>query len=252
MIGRRATRPSRLRRISAMPNRPTARDDEVDTFEELANPEREPRRGGVGVLAHHAEQQAQHDHRQRLEQRPAGEGDRRDQSEHHQGEVLRGAELEGGGRQRWSEQGDQHRRHGPGEERTERSGGQGRAGSPLLGHLVTVERGDGRRRLPGDVDQDRGRRAAVLGPVVDPREHDQRRDGVEVEGDRQKQRDRRSRPDAGQDADGGAEGNTEETDQDVRQGQRRLEAEEEVAEIHLTRPTPARAEAAAAGATPRR
>ena len=213
---------------------PDSQRDEVETVVELAGPEGEPRRAGVEVLADRSEQQTQHDHRQRLRHRPAGQGDRRDQAEHDQAEVLGRAELERGGRQRRGEQGDQHGRHRSREERAECRSGQGGAGSPLLGHLMAVECSDGGRRLPGNVDQDRGRRAAVLGPVVDPGEHDQRCDGVEVEGDRQQERDRRGRPDAGENTDSRAKGDTEEADQDVRQGQCGLEAEEEVAEIQAS------------------
>ena len=66
-----------------------------------------------------------------------------------------------------------------------RRDGQGGARAPLAGHLVAVDRGDHRARLPGHVDQDRGRGAAVHRAVVDAREHDQRGGGLEREGGRQ-------------------------------------------------------------------
>ena len=46
---------------------------------------------------------------------------------------------------------------------------------PLARHLVAVEARHDRRRLAGHVEQDRGRRAAVLRAVVDAGEHDDAR-----------------------------------------------------------------------------
>ncbi len=95
--------------------------------------------------------------------------------------------------------------NGAGDERADRGDRQRRAGAPLARHLVAVEAGDHARRLPGQVDQDRRRRAAVLRAVVDARQHDQRRDGRQRVGDRQQHRDGRHRPDARQHADQRAE-----------------------------------------------
>ena len=74
-----------------------------------------------------------------------------------------------------------------------------------LGHLVALERGRHRGALAGRVDQDRGGRAAIHAAVIDAGEHDQRAAGIELVGDRQQQRDRQRRADAGQHADRGAE-----------------------------------------------
>ena len=75
------------------------------------------------------------------------------------------------------------------------------ARAALLGHLVAVDARDDRRGLTGDVQQDRRRRTAVLGAVVDARHHDQAGRRLEAGGQRQQDRDRGGRPEAGQDAD---------------------------------------------------
>ena len=134
-------------------------------------------------------------------------GETRDQGEahEHQGEELGRAELEGQGGQR---QGHQHQAHG-GDSATDEGAdgrdGQGSARPPLLGHLVALEAGDGRGRLAGDVHQHRGDGAAVHGTVVDGRQHDDGRGGVQDEGDGDQDGRAGGRPDPGQHADQGAQ-----------------------------------------------
>ena len=60
---------------------------------------------------------------------------------------------------------------------------------PCSRHLVAVERGDHRRGLAGQVDQDGGGGAAVLRAVVDAGQHDERRDRRQRERGRQQHRD---------------------------------------------------------------
>ena len=79
------------------------------------------------------------------------------------------------------------------------------ARTTLFGHLVAVDTGDDRRGFAGDVEQDRRRRTAVLRAVVDAGHHDQAGRRVEAGGERQQDRDRGGRPEAGQDADERAE-----------------------------------------------
>ena len=71
--------------------------------------------------------------------------------------------------QRRGEPGDQQGGHGAGEERADRGDRQCRPGAAVARHLVAVQGGDHRRDLAGQVDQDRGGRAAVLRAVVDAR-----------------------------------------------------------------------------------
>ncbi len=74
-------------------------------------------------------------------------------------------------------------------------------GPPLFGHLIAVEAGHDRRGFPGNVDQNRCDRTAVGHPVVDPGKQDDRRGGVDREGEREQQGDRGGRPDPRQDPD---------------------------------------------------
>src|ERR1051325_3535017 len=107
------------------------------------------------------------------------------------------------------------------------------AGPALTRHLVAGDTGDHRRGLAGDVDQDGRGRAAVLRAVVDAGEHDERRDRVQVERDRQQHRDGGDRADAGKHSDQRAEQHADERVQQVERADRYAEAEDEVVEeIH--------------------
>ena len=208
--------------------------DEVDAGVELEEAEGEARGAGVDVLADHAEQQPEHDHGQRLEDRAVRQRDRGDEAEDDEREVLRRPEAERGAGERRGGEREDEGGDGAGEEGAERGGGERRSGLALLRHLVAVDGGDGGRALAGEVDEDRGGRAAVLGAVVDAGEHDQRRHRLEGEGDGQQHGDRCGRADAGQNADEGAEQHAHEAVDEVDRGERGLEAEGEVGEeLHV-------------------
>ena len=100
------------------------------------------------------------------------------------------------------------------DKRADRSRGKRRPAAAGLGHLVALERGRHRCALAGRIDQDRRSRSAIHAAVIDSGEHDQRAAGIELVGDRQQQRDRERRTDAGQHAHGGAE---EHADQRIEQ-----------------------------------
>ena len=108
------------------------------------------------------------------------------------------------------------RRDAAGEERAERRDRQRRSGAALSRHLIAVQAGDHRRRLAGQVDQNRRGRTAVLRAVVDAGEHDQRGDRREVEGDRQQHGDGRDRPDPRQHPDQRAQRHAQQAPADVR------------------------------------
>ena len=114
-----------------------------------------------------------------------------------------------------------HRADRAGEERAERRDRQRGAGAALAGHLVAVEAGHDRRRFARQVDQDRGRRAAVLRAVVDAGQHDQRGGRRQMEGDRQQHGDGRHRADAGQHADQRADHAADERVEQVLEAERR-------------------------------
>ncbi len=113
---------------------------------------------------------------------------------------------------------------GAGDERADGGGGERRPAAAGLGHLVAFERGRHRGALARRVDQDRGGRAAIHAAVVDAGEHDQRAGRIELEGDRQQQRDGQRRADAGQHADRGAEQHADQREQQVHRLQRDGEA----------------------------
>ena len=84
---------------------------------------------------------------------------------------------------------------------------------------------------PGNVDQHRRGRAAILRAVIDAGEHDQRADRRQAEGDRQQHRDGRDGADAGQHADQRADQRADQAEQDVQSGIRRdREAQREIRE----------------------
>src|SRR5215510_13652587 len=123
---------------------------------------------------------------------------------------------------------DQPRRHATRKERADRGDGKRGPGAALPRHLVAVEAGDDGGGFARDVDQHRGGRAAVLRAVVNAREHDQRADRRQTEGDRQQHRDGGDRADTGQHADQGANQRAEQAEQDIEWIARDLEAHPEV------------------------
>ena len=94
---------------------------------------------------------------------------------------------------------------GAGDEGGDGGNAERRAGASLLRHLVAVEAGDHRGRFSRHVEQDRRRRTAVLGAVINAREHDDRAGGIHLEGQRQQHRNGRRRSQSRQHADHGAE-----------------------------------------------
>ena len=107
--------------------------------------------------------------------------------------------------------------------------------------------------LARNVDQDRRGRAAVLRAVIDAGEHDQRRRGLQPEGERQQHGDRRHRPDARQHADQRAEKAADEAVEKILPAQRDAQPEREIVQrLHsaLTNSATAAAAARAARRTP--
>lgn len=88
-------------------------------------------------------------------------------------------------RRRYEHQADDGNRSG--DKGTEGSHAEGRSRSSLQCHLMAVETGDHCGRLSRDIDQDRSRRSSVHGPVVNPGQHDDRRNRRDVKGAGQKE-----------------------------------------------------------------
>ncbi|MDH6592308.1 hypothetical protein M2165_002197 [Variovorax sp. TBS-050B] len=211
--------------------------DEAHAVGEFGNVEGIARHARVDVGADEADQEAQHDHADRLQQRAGGQHHRADQAQHHEREVLGGTELEGQFGQRGREGRKHQRAHAAREEGAEARRRERGAAPPLLGHLVAVDHRHHGGRLARQVDQDRGGRAAVLRAVVDAREHDQRRHGRQRIGRRQQQRHGGHRADAGQHADQRAEQAAEEGIEQVLQREGGAETQREVFEqFHVSCP----------------
>ena len=123
------------------------------------------------------------------QRRHRGEGEQRER------EVVLGPEAHGEVGDRLGDQGQQRRSRScpaTNEPIAAVASAARRAAAP--GHLEALDRGRHRRALARRVEQDRGRRAAVHAARVDAREEDEGADRVvEVERDRQQQRDRSAR-----------------------------------------------------------
>jgi hypothetical protein len=204
--------------------------DEADAVGELGDVEAVARHARVHVGADQAQQQAEDDHADGLEQRARGQHHRADQAQHHQREVLGRAELEGQLGQGRREGGQHQRGHAAGEEGAQPGGRERRPGPATLGHLVPVDHRHDRGRFAREVDQDRGGGAAVLRAVVDARQHDQRGHRRQRVGHGQQHRDGGHGPDAGQHPDQRAQQAADEGIGEVLQREGGSEAEGQIVE----------------------
>ena len=107
-----------------------------------------------------------------------------------------------------------------GDERADRRRRERGAGAPAPRHLVAFERGDDGGALARRVEQDRRGRAAVHGAVVDAGEQDEGGGRIDLEGDRQQQRDGQRRPEPRQHADRRADRDADQRPQQVDRRQR--------------------------------
>nr|P70796.1 RecName: Full=Uncharacterized 31.6 kDa protein in TAR-I ttuC' 3'region; AltName: Full=ORFZ4 [Agrobacterium vitis]AAB61632.1 unknown [Agrobacterium vitis] len=199
--------------------------DEIDAFGKFHLSEGEPFLAGIDVLPDRAEKQAHDDHPERLQNRSVRQRNGDKKTEHDQCEIFRCSELQRHRGERRSGNCQQQGRHATGEERAECGRRQRLSGSALAGHLVAIDRRHGRRTLSWQVDQNGRGRAAILGTIIDARQHDQRGDRRKGEGDRQKHGDRRGRPDARKNADQRPQQDADEAPDDVDRSKSCLEAE---------------------------
>src|SRR5262249_11399669 len=127
----------------------------------------------------------------------------------------------------------------PGSTRADGRGRERRAGAAVARHLVTLERRDDGGALARRVEQNRCGRAAIHGTVVDAGEKDECRGRLDLEGDRQEQRDGQRRTEAGKDADRGAQRGAHQAPQEIHRSERDRKAVEKLREgIHLSCPPP--------------
>jgi hypothetical protein len=236
---------------------PHGKGDEADAVAELRDLEGEARHARIHVRADEAEQEAEQDHAERVQQRAMRQHDGGDEAEHHQREILGGTEFQGEGGQGRGKQRDHESGDRAGEEGADRRRGERPPRLALPRHLMAVEGGHYGRGLAGQVDQDGRGRPAVLRAVEDPGEHDQGRRRRQSEGDRQQHGDGGDRAEAGQHADRRAEENADQAVEEVGRTERGLETEAEIGEhVHgVTRPATAARKAPAtrrSGASARR
>ena len=203
-------------------------DDEANAVGQFRDVKAETGHTRVHIGTHHAQQEAQHNHGHRLDQRARGQHHRTNQAQNHQTEVLGRAELEGQLGQGRCKGGQDQGTHTTGKEGAHAGSGQGGACSAVTGHLVTVNHRHDGRRLPGQVDQDGGSRPTVLGAVVDTGQHDQGGDGRQGIGGRQQHGNGGQGANAGQDADQGAEQTADEGVDQVLEGEGHTKTEGEV------------------------
>ena len=114
---------------------------EAESVRELGLPEGKANHARVHVGADEAEQDAEADHRDRLEQRPARQHDRGNEPEHHQRKIFRRAKFERHLRKRRREIGYDQGRDAAGDERADRSNAERRPGAAAPRHLIAVQRG---------------------------------------------------------------------------------------------------------------
>ena len=216
-----------------------AQRDELDAACEFDLATGEPLLTREQVRADRGQEQPDEHRDEALEYRVAGQHDHQQECEHHQRGVLRRTEVHRDvGCQRSQECQADHA-EGARDEGGDRRDPECLARATLLGHLVAVDTGDDRRGLAWDVQQDRRRRTAVLGAVIDAGHHDQAGGRVEPGGQRQQDRDRGRRPEAGQDADERAQQAADDEPQQIGRRYRGLKAvEQTVDRVHRRAPAP--------------
>ena len=203
---------------------------EAEPVEQDVDPHGEAIGTALDVGADQPEQNAEHDHRDRLEHRAVRQHDRRNQTQQHDRDVVGRVEQERDRGERRAGRGDQDGDDRPGEQGGDRRHGERRPGAALLRHLVPVEHGDHRGGLARDLHQDGGGRAAVLGAVEHARQHDHGADRPKPERERHEHRHGGERADPGQHTDHRADEAADEADDDVLQRQRDAEAHRDVGE----------------------
>jgi len=117
-----------------------------------------------------------------------------------------------------------------GEERTQTGGGQRGTGTALARHLVAVDHGHDRRGFTGQVHQNGGGGAAVLGAVVDAGQHDQRSHRRQRISGGQQHGDRGHRAHAREHADQGAQQTADEGVNQVLEGEGDAKTQSKVVE----------------------
>ncbi len=179
---------------------------DLDTIEQIENAEGKPGLAGLQVYADQAQAEPDEQRRQPPQRAIAQSGRDGYERQDHQREIIgrpeRKCETHDPGRnERQGQRGEE-----PGDERSDGRRRERGTAPAFARHLVAFERCDDRSAFAGRVEQDRGGRATIHATVIDAREHDKRAGRIELIGDRQQKRHGQRRPDAWQNANGGAQG----------------------------------------------
>jgi hypothetical protein len=204
---------------------------DVDAREQLVDAQRQPRLARQLIDADQPDRQPDRKREQPADQRAADQRRDRHEREHDQREVVGGLQLDREVGDRLGEEREQQQPDRARDERADRRRGERRLGPSALRHLEALDRRRHRPRLARRVEQDRRRRAAVHPAEVDAREEDERAGRVvEVEGQRQQQRDRQRGPDPRQHADERPEQHAQQRVEQVGRLQHRAEAVDQLSE----------------------
>ena len=178
---------------------PHREDREVESFLERETPEGVAKRPRLQVRTDETREQAGERHREGPKETPLGEHHGAREAEDHEGAVVGGAEHKGGFGQKRRKEGERGGGEGASEKARDRGGGEGHRGAARPRETVAVETGDDGARFAGKIQQDRRGASAVLGAVVDPREHDDGARGFERVGEGKEHGDGRHGAESGQD-----------------------------------------------------
>ena len=206
-------------------------NQEADALDEFRITESQAHVAGNAVHADGGKGKAEHHRDDGLERRGAAHADEAGEGQQINGEVFGRAEFQGKLRHPAGEQGD----HDDAEQRAGAGGHEGQRqrvrGLAFLRQRIAVKGGRHRRRLAGDVKEDRGRRAAEQRAPVHAGEQDDRRHRIHGEGQRQQQRDAVRRAQAGQHADQNAQHHAASHQQQVIKRKCNVESMHQIGEI---------------------
>jgi hypothetical protein len=213
-------------------------DDDIDAVGQLRDAEGEPLLPGLRVQPDDADRQAEGEGGEPTDARCAEDGGDRDEREHHDRQVVGCAEADGEPDDERRDEDEQRGADGAGDERADRRRRQGLSGPALPRHLVALDGRDHGGGLPGCVEQDRGRRSAVHAAVVDAGEHDERARRAQPVGERQQERHRHRRADAGKHPHGGPQDHADDGVEEVDRRDRGCEAAKQLSErLHYRIPS---------------
>ena len=171
--GVRSSRLSRFFVISAMPKHPSATLTRPTPSDRKGKIHREALHAAVDVGADLPEQHADQAHRHAVEQAAGGDEAHAHEPHQHERAVVGRPEQERHLAQRRGQRREHHDGHRAADEARNAGGEQGEAGLALERHLVAVDAGDDAAGVR-NLHRDGAHAVAVLGAVVDSRQHDER------------------------------------------------------------------------------